>query len=124
MRSPTYIRFVGVVPESARMSLRPQVKGPDLAPSPAIYRRLIRASRSTRRLTPREREVIYWVSEGKRDREIAVILGLSPRTVEKHVGHILEKLGVETRTAAVNECRYAPALVRTAVNAKQQRDQM
>lgn len=65
-------------------------------------------------LTPREREVIHWVREGKRDREIAVILGLSPRTVEKHVGHILEKLGVETRTAAVNECGSSLALSQTA----------
>ncbi len=46
---------------------------------------------------------MLWLSEGKRDREIATILGLSPRTVEKHVCHILEKLQVETRTAAVNE---------------------
>jgi DNA-binding CsgD family transcriptional regulator len=56
-------------------------------------------------LTPREAEVMHWIMEGKRDREIAVILGLSPRTVEKHVCHILEKLQVETRTAAANECR-------------------
>jgi hypothetical protein len=51
-----------------------------------------------------------WLSEGKRDSEIAVILGLSARTVEKHVCHIFQKLGVETRTAAVNQCRYSIAL--------------
>ncbi len=48
---------------------------------------------------------MHWVAEGKRDREIAIILGLSPRTVEKHVCHILEKLQVETRTAAANQGR-------------------
>ena len=53
-------------------------------------------------LTPREAEVLYWVSEGKTNPEIALILGSSRRTVEKHVEHILEKLGVETRTAAAN----------------------
>ena len=57
-------------------------------------------------LTPRECDVMQWVSEGKRDREIAVILGLSSRTVEKHVCHIFEKLSVETRTAAANHCYY------------------
>ena len=60
-------------------------------------------------LTPRECEVMLWVGEGKRDREIATILGLSPRTVEKHAGHILKKLNVETRTAAANQCRYSLA---------------
>jgi DNA-binding CsgD family transcriptional regulator len=45
---------------------------------------------------------MQWVCEGKRDREIAAILGLSARTVQVHVGHIFEKLNVETRTAAAN----------------------
>lgn len=53
---------------------------------------------------------MQWLSEGKRDREIALILGLSSRTVEKHVCHIFEKLSVETRTAAANQCRYSIAL--------------
>ena len=51
--------------------------------------------------TPREREVMHWVGEGKRNSEIAIILGCSIRTVEKHVEHILAKTGTETRTAAV-----------------------
>ena len=58
-------------------------------------------------LTPRQCEVMQWISEGKRDREIATILGLSTRTVEKHVCHIFDKLKVETRIAAVNQCRYS-----------------
>jgi len=60
-------------------------------------------------LTRRECEVMQWVCEGKRDREIAAILGLSARTVQVHVGHIFEKLNVETRTAAANYCHYAGA---------------
>jgi DNA-binding CsgD family transcriptional regulator len=51
-------------------------------------------------LTPREREVVGWVAEGKRDAEIGAILGVSARTVETHVHRILRKLGVETRTGA------------------------
>jgi len=51
-------------------------------------------------LTPRELEVLLWVSRGKTNRDIGDILGLSPRTVNKHLEHIYEKLGVETRTAA------------------------
>lgn len=53
-----------------------------------------------RGLSPREREVCHWVCEGKRDREIAVILGISYRTVTVHVRSILGKLGVENRTCA------------------------
>ena len=57
------------------------------------------------RLTGRESEVLHWLSTGKRNDEIAIILGISPRTVHKHVEHILAKLGVETRTAAATLAR-------------------
>jgi DNA-binding CsgD family transcriptional regulator len=52
-------------------------------------------------LTAREREVVEWLGAGKTDRDIGEILGISPRTVHKHLQRIYEKLGVETRTAAV-----------------------
>lgn len=58
---------------------------------------------TTMRLTRRENEILDWVSEGKRNGEIGLILGVSARTVEKHLEHIFEKLGVETRTAAIRE---------------------
>ena len=51
-------------------------------------------------LTAREAEVLYWVMQGKTNRDIGEILSLSPRTVHKHLEHVFEKLGVETRTAA------------------------
>lgn len=51
-------------------------------------------------LTAREAEVLYWVTRGKINRDIADILGASPATVKKHLERILPKLGVETRTAA------------------------
>lgn len=51
-------------------------------------------------LTSREGEVLSWLSKGKTNRDIAQILGLSPRTVDKHLEQIYAKLGVENRTAA------------------------
>jgi DNA-binding CsgD family transcriptional regulator len=56
-------------------------------------------------LTPREREVMSWLSFGKTDADIAQLLQISPRTVHKHLEHIYVKLGVETRTAAVMRAR-------------------
>ena len=54
------------------------------------------------RLTQREAEVLYWVVQGKTSNDIGEILGNSTRTVNKHLEHVFEKLGVETRTAAAN----------------------
>lgn len=54
------------------------------------------------RLTQKEAEVLYWVMKGKTSPDIGEILGISPRTVNKHLEHVFEKLGVETRTAAAN----------------------
>jgi DNA-binding CsgD family transcriptional regulator len=51
-------------------------------------------------LTARERDVVALVASGKTNSEIATVLAISPRTVQKHLEHIFEKLGVETRTAA------------------------
>ena len=51
-------------------------------------------------LTHREAEVLSWLSLGKSNRDIAAILKLSPRTIDKHLEVIFAKLGVENRTAA------------------------
>ena len=51
-------------------------------------------------LTAREAEVAAWLVRGRTNAEIARILAARPRTVEKHVEKILDKLGVENRTAA------------------------
>ena len=48
----------------------------------------------------RETEVLSWLAKGKTNRDIGEILGMSHRTVNKHLEHIFEKLGVETRSAA------------------------
>lgn len=69
---------------------RPQARTAlDLAPLSSRYQ-----------LTGREVEVLHWVACGKTNRDIGDILGLSPRTVNKHLEHVYVKLGVETRTAA------------------------
>ena len=52
------------------------------------------------KLTAREAEVLLWVGRGKTNRDIGEILGLSPRTVNKHLEPIFAKIGVENRAAA------------------------
>ena len=51
-------------------------------------------------LTSREAEVLIWISRGKQNREISEILHISPRTVNKHLEQIFEKMGVENRASA------------------------
>ena len=51
-------------------------------------------------LTAREAEVLLWIANGKTNREIGQILGISPRTINKHLEQLFPKLGVENRTAA------------------------
>lgn len=51
-------------------------------------------------LTKRESQVLYWLAKGKTNREVAQILEMSPRTVNKHLEQIYPKLGVENRTSA------------------------
>ena len=47
------------------------------------------------RLTPREREVLAMVVEGRHNREVAQVLGISPRTVEVYKARVMDKLDVE-----------------------------
>ena len=51
-------------------------------------------------LTAREAEVLLWISRGKQNREVSEILHISPRTVNKHLEQIFEKMGVENRASA------------------------
>jgi DNA-binding CsgD family transcriptional regulator len=54
-----------------------------------------------RTLSRRQAEVLSWVARGKTNDQIGAVLDVSPRTIQKHLEHVFEKLGVETRTAAV-----------------------
>ena len=55
-------------------------------------------------LTPRQREVISLIAEGRTMKEVAAALGLSPRTVETHKYQIMEALGLPTTAELI---RYA-----------------
>ena len=55
-----------------------------------------------RPLTRREAEVLTWVAHGKSNAEIAAILQVRTKTVDKHLERIYPKLGVENRTAAAS----------------------
>ena len=57
-------------------------------------------SREAYGLTFRETTILYLVSKGKADREIAIALGIRVRTVNKHVEHILSKMNASSRTEA------------------------
>jgi DNA-binding CsgD family transcriptional regulator len=56
---------------------------------------------ATHILTDRQREIMGWIAEGKTSAETGIILGISPRTVEKHLEAIFQRMGVENRIAAV-----------------------
>jgi DNA-binding CsgD family transcriptional regulator len=64
------------------------------------------------RLTPRQMEVLLEVQKGKRNEEIAAALGIRPLTVKKHLEHIFDRLGVESRTAAVARLHEANTIRR------------
>jgi DNA-binding CsgD family transcriptional regulator len=64
--------------------------------------------RGSRLLTARERDVMQWVSEGKSNGEVGLILGCSSRTVQKHLENVYSKLGVHNRTAAVVALKEFP----------------
>jgi DNA-binding NarL/FixJ family response regulator len=60
---------------------------------------------STRFITERQLECLSWVQEGKSATDIGAILGLSGRTVEKHIIKVCGHLGVKTRIQAVVRAR-------------------
>jgi len=75
--------------------------------APVVQRTLLQALAAPRRaepdpkeLTEREREVLVLLAEGRSNKEIARHLHVSERTVQEHVGHVLGKLGMVSRTQA------------------------
>ncbi|QIB32726.1 response regulator transcription factor [Ancylobacter pratisalsi] len=84
------ISYVGQIgPEELLLRI---VEDDGLAPEQVLKARL--------NLTIREAEVLMWLARGKANRDIGEILGLSPRTVNKHLEQIYSKIGVENRAAA------------------------
>lgn len=76
-----------------------------------LFEEYLRADRQPKRgytrrgkLTTREREIVQQVAEGKTNREIGSLLGISTRTVEKHRANVMEQLGLRSSSELV---RYA-----------------
>jgi DNA-binding CsgD family transcriptional regulator len=55
----------------------------------------------TLNITLRQGEILWWLSHGKTDQDIAGLCSISKRTVQKHLENMYARLGVENRTAAV-----------------------
>ena len=53
-------------------------------------------------MTPRQREILQLLAEGKSAKEIASVLGISPRTVEDHKYRLMESLGIENSAELVH----------------------
>ncbi|RCS58490.1 helix-turn-helix transcriptional regulator [Parvibium lacunae] len=107
-RRLVYVCFLDVGiknPEATRRILN--IMMPHIAQAVGqVYRSMRRkqlAADSTAEVTLslREREVLKWIREGKTNREISDIMGLSFKTIKNHVENILEKLGVANRAEAV-----------------------
>lgn len=64
-------------------------------------------------LSNRQREIMHWIAEGKSSAEVGIILGISHRTVEKHLEAVFRRFGVENRIAAVR--RYLEMTGKTLV---------
>lgn len=64
-------------------------------------RQRLQAAARLATLSPREREVLDALVEGRANKAIAAALGISPRTVEVHRAHLMEKLGVRSLPEAV-----------------------
>jgi DNA-binding NarL/FixJ family response regulator len=75
-----------------------------------LVSRLVRPARGVESsgLSEREAEVLRLVADGLTDREVGEALGISPRTVGRHVGNILDKLGVRNRAEAARHYRDQP----------------
>jgi predicted ATPase/DNA-binding CsgD family transcriptional regulator len=108
--SPTEIAYAEPIMQALRNALRADgfaaawEQGRSLSHEEALEEALAicaeSAAGATHSLTPREQEVLRLVVEGHADKEIGAVLAISAQTVAKHVGHILRKLDVPSRTAA------------------------
>lgn len=98
--------------------LRPHFSG--IEARAALRRRLSKAlstqerdgksSACAQELTPREREIVVLVAEGKTNAQIAAQLWIAPSTVKKHLEHVYEKVGVGRRTVAATLVHAIPWL--------------
>ena len=71
----------------SQMVLEGYLHGPSLGDAPATRREL---------LTPREREIVQLLAEGKSNKDVAAALGISPKTIETHRANIMRKLNLHS----------------------------
>ena len=72
-----------------------KIQSPDVTVDPSVLEESLK-------ITYREAEVLLWVAHGKANREIAEILNMSPRTVNKHLEQMYPKIGANNRTTAAS----------------------
>ncbi|NOX92316.1 MAG: response regulator transcription factor [Gammaproteobacteria bacterium] len=72
-----------------------KIQSPDVGIDPAILEESLT-------ITYREAEVLLWLAHGKTNREIAEVLEMSPRTVNKHLEQMYPKIGADNRTVAAS----------------------
>jgi len=77
--------------ESASRHARGTARGPPRFGGSAL--RANSAGKTSQALTAREREIVHLIAEGKSNKEMAELLGISVKTIETHRAHLMEKLG-------------------------------
>ena len=82
-------------------ALKPRLAIGGTSPTEAIRETPSTISQIEGSLTPREREVLRAIAGGARSSQIATELGITERTVKAHLASIYQKLGVDSRAAAV-----------------------
>jgi DNA-binding CsgD family transcriptional regulator len=90
-------RDLDAAPDPTTTRLFEAIARGDLAASPAAASRQRAPAWAVRALSHREQQVAALIARGLTNREIARTLGLSPRTADTHVGHILHKVGARSR---------------------------
>ena len=100
-------------PRELAQAIQEVVRGDAVYVSPVVSRAVVDAffaaqspagHQPRERLTPRERQVLQLIAEGKTTKEIATILGVSVKTSESHRARVMHKLGIRTPAGLV---RYA-----------------
>lgn len=82
-------KYLGQSQNEVMVCIRPEIEGDVTSALTANFA-----------LTDREAEVLLWLTRGKTNRDIAEILSLSARTVNKHLEQVFHKMGVDNRTSA------------------------
>ena len=115
LRPTPFLEIRRIAYESSCTLLTVSAKEANRMPFASNYDQSSTQAFASLKLTPREAEVLFWISHGKSNHDIGVILGAKTGTICKHVEHIFSKLNVENRTsAAVVALETCPSVTRTS----------